>query len=235
MRHGCRGSGEASPGWACLVHLAVSGSPGQPPLGPRETEARLPPGRATAETAVPQGAAGSAPPTSSGGAAWGPRPPGPGLTQAQQHRAHLSQAATPGRRGALGRVPGEAGAQQPRVHELPAERLGLGYQLLLGGRAVKGIHDLRGENRGAPQHLHGGDASEGSRTCGQTALSPAWLAKGEAGPARRAGSGARDGERCAPRSRPRPCRSARRGRAGRGSGKGRGQLRVTVRFCATSL
>lgn len=173
-------------------------------LLPRETEARLPRGRATAETAVPQGAAGSAPPTSSRGAAWGPRPPGPGLTQAQQHRAHLSQAAAPGRRGALGRVPGETGAQQPRVHELPAERLGLGYQLLLGGRAVKSIHDLRGENRGAPQHLHGGDAGGGSRTCGQTALSPVWLAKGVAEPARRAGSGARDGERCAPRLRPRP-------------------------------
>lgn len=76
------------------------------------------------------------------------------------------------------------------MHELPAERLSLGHQLLVGGRAVKGVHDLGGKNRRAPQHLHGGDAGRGRRTCGQTALSPAWLAEGKAGRARRAGRGA---------------------------------------------
>lgn len=132
----------------------------------------------------------------------------PALTQAQQDRAHLGQAAPGSGRGALGRAPGEAGAQQPRVHELAAESLGLGHQLLVGGRAVKGVHELRGEDRGAPQHLHVGDAGGGRGTCGQTALSPG-----------------RRAERSAPR----------RTAGAPGEPPGRAAAAVAVRSCAPNL
>lgn len=93
------------------------------------------------------------------------------LTQAQQH-GYTSARRPPGtgaaRSGALQERPARS-SRRP-VHELAAERLGLGHQLLVGGRAVKGVHDLGGEDRGRRSTSMAGTRARTPRTCGRTAL-----------------------------------------------------------------
>ncbi len=75
----------------------------------------------------------------------------PKPTQPQQNRRNLSHRPTWWIQSVLGFRPAYPGSVQPGVNIVPAQRFGLGHQLLVCGRAVK--HFSR-KHRGAAQHLH---------------------------------------------------------------------------------
>lgn len=73
------------------------------------------------------------------------------LTQPKQNGRHLPQGPTWRVLPVFRLWPAYSGTVQPGVDVVAAQRLGLGHQLLVGGRAVE--HFCR-KNRGAAQHLH---------------------------------------------------------------------------------
>lgn len=72
------------------------------------------------------------------------------LTEPQQDLGDLPEGPTRRSQPVLVREP--AGSAQPGLDVVSAERLGLGHQHPVGGRAVE---HLGGEHGGAAQHLHG--------------------------------------------------------------------------------
>lgn len=91
------------------------------------------------------------------------------LTQPQQGRGDVSQPAARCGAPGLGLRPAHPGAVEPGVNVVPAQRLGLGHQLLVGGRAVK--HFGR-EHRRAAQHVHAPAAAGRHRAAPRTFLPP---------------------------------------------------------------
>lgn len=89
------------------------------------------------------------------------------LTQPQQNRRHFSQRPTWRRQPVISLGPADPGTVQPGVDVVSAQSLGLGHQLLVGGRAVE---NFSGEHGGAAQHLHVGWHLPGG---GESAARPA--------------------------------------------------------------